>query len=244
MLTCYQMSTRASQNTVSLVEKQVLERRRRILSAARRFVIKHGVDEVNVRALAEACGISVPTIYRTFGSKEGLLSEAMQPYVQASIRSQAGTEVKGEGVERLLGLISLWSQGFSGANDDERAFMGVFLRSETGQGLAFKVSQQIRTDAEAVLCDMQARKQLEAWASPAELAARIAAQTVVSAVECASGQLTPLGYRSAFVYATCLLVLGAARGDARDLLMARVLEVQTDAASRVSALRKKVSPQP
>ncbi len=233
MLTCYQMSPRASPNSVSLMEKQLVERRRRILGAARRFVIKHGVEGVNVRALAKACRISVPTIYRTFGSKEGLLNEAMQPYVEASVRAQSLGEVPGRGYQRLLGLFELWSRGFSGTDDDERAFMGVFLKSETGQGLAWKVSEQIRGEAESTLREMQGHGELATWADPSTLAARLSAQTVVSAIECASGALTPLGYRSAFVYAACLLVLGASQGAARDALCERAQQAQAHCGARL-----------
>lgn len=237
MLTCYQMSKRASQNSVSLMEKQVAERRRRVLVAARKFVIKHGVEGVNVRALALACRVSVPTIYRTFGSKEGLLSEAMQPYVEASVRADTGGEVAGKGHVRLLGLVTLWSQGFAGSGDDERAFMGGFLKSEAGQGLAWKVSQQIRAEAESALREMQACGELASWTDPASLAARIAAQTAVSAIECASGALTPRGYRSAFVYAACLIVLGVAEGAARDALRERAELAQESAAERTPLAR-------
>src|SRR5688572_28955704 len=138
------MSKRGTENSESLVEKQVSERRRRILAAARRYVIKHGVEDVNVRDLAQVCRISVPTIYRTFGSKEGLLAEAMQPYLEESMQRSGLREVEGKGYVRLLSLIELWSAGFSGPGDDESAFMGAFLRSETGQGLAWKISSQIR----------------------------------------------------------------------------------------------------
>lgn len=226
------MSKSPRRPVVSLVEKQTAERRLRILAAARRFVIKHGIEGVNVRALADACRISVPTIYRTFGSKEGLLSEAMQPYLEASVHNEKPSEITSEGYERLLALFEVWSRGFSGAGDDDRAFMGVFLKSESGQHLAWKVSQQIRAEAARTLRQMQERQQLEAWADPAALAARLSAQTVVSAIECAGGTLTPLGYRSAFIYACCLIVLGVALGDARVALLERAEKAQADSLLR------------
>lgn len=203
----------------SLMERQQLERRQRILVAARRYVSKHGVEEINVRALAKACAISVPTIYRTFGSKEGLLSEAMQPFAERSLRSDAASEAQGVGHERLLSLFELWSRG-SSQDDDEPAFVRAFLASDAGRKLAFRMNKQMNHEARTVLTDMQGRGELAAWVDIDAIASRLSAQSIVASIECASGLGSAAVFRAAFVYACCLVMLGVTQGKAQAAFLA------------------------
>jgi len=199
----------------SLVERQVRERRQRILAATRRYVAKHGVEDINVRDLAKGCGISVPTIYRTFGSKDALLSEAIQHFAEKSLRTDALSELSGEGYARLLSLIELWARGSAVSGDDEPAFVRSFLASDAGRKLAFRVTRQIQSEAEQVLREMQTRSELVGWADPSALAARITGQSIVASIECASGFGSASAYRAAFVYACCLLMIGVTEGKAQ-----------------------------
>ncbi|MCJ7655507.1 MAG: TetR/AcrR family transcriptional regulator, partial [Dehalococcoidia bacterium] len=48
-------------------------RRRQIIAAARRLIIKHGAEHVTVRRMAEEVGISEAAIYRHFKSKKDIL---------------------------------------------------------------------------------------------------------------------------------------------------------------------------
>ena len=62
-----------------LREEQAEETRNRILEATLR-VMAAGFTSVSVPAVAREAGVSVPTVYRHFGTKGGLLS-AVYPYV-------------------------------------------------------------------------------------------------------------------------------------------------------------------
>lgn len=59
----YDNSTRAQQGR---------ETRRRVISAARDAFIEHGFAGTTMRMVADAAGVSVETIYKSFGSKGGL----------------------------------------------------------------------------------------------------------------------------------------------------------------------------
>lgn len=57
----------------SLRARNMQTRRDRILAEARAIVAKGGADALNLRDLAKAAGVTVPTIYNLVGSKEDLL---------------------------------------------------------------------------------------------------------------------------------------------------------------------------
>src|SRR5438093_1006429 len=63
----------------TLRDEQTDGTRIRILEALVRTMAA-GVAGLSVPAVAREAGVSIPTIYRHFGSKQGLL-EALQPYV-------------------------------------------------------------------------------------------------------------------------------------------------------------------
>lgn len=54
-------------------EEQARETRRRILASARALFVEGGYGGTTVEAIAGNAGVSVPTIYATFGSKGGML---------------------------------------------------------------------------------------------------------------------------------------------------------------------------
>lgn len=63
-----------------LREDQARATRERILEALIVVITSDGVAELSVPAVAGEAGVSVPTIYRHFGTKQGLV-EALGPYV-------------------------------------------------------------------------------------------------------------------------------------------------------------------
>jgi len=57
----------------SLREFNMAQRRQRILHEARRLITGGGFDALNLRALAQAAEVTVPTIYNLLGNKEALV---------------------------------------------------------------------------------------------------------------------------------------------------------------------------
>jgi AcrR family transcriptional regulator len=52
--------------------------RRALLSAARRLFAQHGYDATTVRAVADLAGVNQALLFRYFGSKRGLFTDAVQ----------------------------------------------------------------------------------------------------------------------------------------------------------------------
>lgn len=49
-------------------------RRRAVVDAARALFLDHGYGPTSIAAIAQAAGVSAPTVYATFGSKAGILN--------------------------------------------------------------------------------------------------------------------------------------------------------------------------
>ena len=71
----------------SLRQRNVAERRQRILDAARRLILKKGVSALSMRKLAQESGLAVKTLYNLWGGRDAILralvDEAMDRMDQA-----------------------------------------------------------------------------------------------------------------------------------------------------------------
>ena len=71
------------------------KRRTRILHAAQKMLVQGGYDGINLRALATAAGVTVPTLYNLIGNKEqivvALFGEALSE-VETRMSAHQGTE--------------------------------------------------------------------------------------------------------------------------------------------------------
>ena len=68
--------------TLSTRDRNKRKRREGILTAARKILIAEGYDGLTTRGLAEAAGVTVPTIYNLIGGKDEVLSELIADDVE------------------------------------------------------------------------------------------------------------------------------------------------------------------
>ncbi len=117
------------------------ETRERILLAARRVLARRGFVAATVEEIAEEAGVGVATVYRLFGSKEGLLrafAEEVLPRAAIRKTALAPSEDLRQDLEALMRVMlaffaehrDLARLVFLG-HEDERAYLER-LRQETG----------------------------------------------------------------------------------------------------------------
>ena len=83
-------------------ERQRLEARRAILDASRALLVGSPPgSDFSIRALADACGYSAPTIYNHFGDKPGLLSAVLDDALCALAAELDATSPTGDALARL-----------------------------------------------------------------------------------------------------------------------------------------------
>ena len=61
----------------------VQERKERIFSAARAIIAQQGMDGLTTRGLAQAAGLTVPTLYNLVGDKDAILTQLVSRNVEA-----------------------------------------------------------------------------------------------------------------------------------------------------------------
>ena len=106
-------------------------RRQRVIEAVLELARKGGYDAIQVRAIADQTGISSDTIYRYFGSRDRLVSEAMAQWSDREFVAPAPTWLEGDtAAEQLLSFCrhvwTVWT-----ANP---AMLETFVRAAQAEG--------------------------------------------------------------------------------------------------------------
>jgi len=201
---------------VDLVTEQKLERRERILEAARELIAAHGYDGLTMRDLASHCRVSVPTLYNQFGSKGALLARAVEAHFEGLL--SRAHQARSRGVRRLVAVVDVCIDEMMRIPAYYRSLMSAFLGAGDTIPLQASIASELSAEIEKTLADMQEQEQLEAWASPAVLARQITAACIASCIVWSMGGLTNQALRAAMVHAATAMTLGASRGPARAAL--------------------------
>lgn len=119
----------------------VRRNRRRVLEAARQEFLSKPYEDVNLQSIADRAELTVQTVLRYFGSKEGLLETTIEVIREAADASVAGTEV----------------------GDAQAALDGVLDRYESfGDGILRILSQEEMVEPYAALAEL-GRENHRAW---------------------------------------------------------------------------------
>ncbi|MCE7885761.1 MAG: TetR/AcrR family transcriptional regulator [Actinobacteria bacterium ATB1] len=220
---------------MDLVTEQKMERRQRMLEATRRLVAQRGYDDITVKDLAEACRVSVPTIYNTFGGKDELIGEAVRANF-VGVLERAEASVSEKGWHRVIGIVEHCAAEMVRLPEYHRSLIGFFAGTMAlaGRGLPESLALLLADEIESALLEMRSARQLADWIDTRVLAEQIAGVCVMAAVEWAMGFHEGDGLTSAMIFGTSMLVLGVARGRAKEGLMERVRAVQADARAKTT----------
>ena len=92
--------------------------------------------QIDVQAIAAECGVGRATVYRWFGSREGLIAEAMLGVFEARVRD-ARAAVRGRGAAALLETLDLVYRGLAAA-----PHIRSFIQREPATALSLMTSSQ------------------------------------------------------------------------------------------------------
>lgn len=211
---------------MKLIEEQALERRERILETVRQCIASQGVLELTIRDLATACRVSVPTLYRGFGSKEQLLVEAVRSFFNSDVLGQKLENTRLAGAPRLLAIVDLCSQTIEEMPEYNQQLFRLFMNSDYGGQLGWDITESITVAVRQALNDIHQDGELHDWILPEVLAERIAAQCIVAVLEFCNGDLAIENFAPTFGYSTSMLAAAATTGKANTAFCKRLRKDQ------------------
>ena len=202
---------------VEFLERQMAERRARIVAAAQGIIGERGYAALTMRDLARASRVTVPTIYNLIGSKEEVLVAAVadrtQHYVARLTASAALPPCK-----RVLAIVDAVVDEFLDAPHYYRAMLGLIYASPAAASLRVRTSREVQQPLAGALEELAAAGELASWANPHALANQIESLAQVASLRWATGGISDEKMRVSTTYATALLLLGVCSGGSRALL--------------------------
>lgn len=95
-----------SGRTESLRERNIAQRRRRILDAARAIIAEGGVASLSMRRLAEQSGLAVKTLYNLWGGRTTIIEALTVEGLDSMDAALASEETPDDPIERCTAIIT------------------------------------------------------------------------------------------------------------------------------------------
>jgi len=223
-----------SEQSEGLRDRQMRERRARILEAAAQLIREGGGAALSMRTLAERAEVSLATPYNLFGSKGGVLM-ALQ-FGALEKLEQAMEELRSrDPIDRLLEVAELGARIYTG----DPAFWQPLMQAHwLARGALHESPLHPRIVA---LWHRSLLDGVEGGRLLAEVNAEYVARMLVICfygvlVTWVQGNLDGEGFRTHVLYGFILTLLGVAAPAARSRLMKRLHEVQREIIQSASRL--------
>ena len=202
------------------IEKD-LERRRKILAAARQLIAERGYDGVSMSEIAAGCGVTVPTLYKRFGNKHRLLAAAVQELFRWQLEGASVPEGS-QGLARLSAIIENLASEVNRQADYVRGLILVLGRSQSTGHMDPKLPVAMLSQP---LYEMQERNQLVDWIDLQRVAECLSSQLMEVTLRWAAEERGESWLRSRMLFGVYLMLAGIVQGDAQTELEDRLREM-------------------
>lgn len=194
---------------MSRVAAQMAERRERILDAAREIIAEQGFEALTVRELAQAAGVTVPTIYNLVGSKDQVLIAAVAEQTERFVRS----------IERAAGdvvpIVEANLRELLRMPRYYRSLLRLLLTSDQAREARRTVWAALGGQLRVALGELAEAGGIEDWVELDALAGQIQGLIGGAAQAWANGAVSDDEFARVELYGVALLMLGVTRGAAR-----------------------------
>lgn len=197
-----------------LGEERRALRRARILQSTRDLLTREGYDGLTMDSIADACGVTKPTLYNAFGSKDELLAEAVRDVYRRILERAAAPEGV-RGLDHVIAILTVTAKVILREQRRGEALLRE-IRTHAGGPFGLAVHASVREALGGAVEEMREDGELQPWVDPDLLATRIAGVERNVNTEYGVGELAGEQLVDMTVYATCILLTGVTRGVAAE----------------------------
>ncbi len=198
--------------SLSYSSEHIIDRRRRLLTEARRMIAEGGLESFSIRKLCQRADVAQRTFYNAYESKDRLIAlairEAFDDFQKfISYRTDPSTL---EGVvDRTL---STNRRNFKVRNYT-KAIVSIYFSPNTSNDIWKTIQDMTQTGWTDWFNLLQARGQFKDWANPARVANEMANLQYSIVGDWCLGRIDDDEYLPALFIATLTLLIGATRGE-------------------------------
>ena len=197
-----------------LGEERRARRRERILQSTRDLLVRDGYDNITMDNIAEACGVTKPTLYNAFGSKDELLTAAVQD-VYGRILARAAAPQGVRGLDHVIAILTVTAKVILRERERGEALIRE-VRTHADGPFGKAVHASVRDALDAAVDEMREDGELQPWIDTGLLTRRIAGIERNVNTEYGVGDLDGDQLVDMTVYAVCILLAGVTRDAAAE----------------------------
>lgn len=212
---------------MTLFEEHKMERRARILAAARKIIAAQGYDGLTMRSLAEKSRVSVPTLYNLIGGKQAILAAGLEETFEVA-SSALETVVSGSCVERILVSCDASTEQLLNAPAYSRELVQAFLASSETDPLRRRFADRFVRLITAQLEDGRRTGEIADWIDPVLVAEREYAHYIQVMIQWACGDYDDASFHRYARLGLCLLLLAVVTDKARPELQRMIQAIQEE----------------
>ena len=216
-----------------LGDEKRLERRRRLLAVARELLGRVGYDNVTMKGLADAAGVTAPTLYNTFGSKDELLYEAVLEHYER-ILEKAGPATGVRGLDRVLTILTSTADAMT----DEPHYTRTLMESFGSRPGARPLGRALRLEGLQALIEaveeMRSDGDLRPGVDPVLLATLVSGVRRGVTIDWMAGRIELEELTNMTICSACFMLAGATTGQAADRCQRLAFERQQRLSTRPS----------
>lgn len=215
---------------MNLVTENKLARRLSILETARKMLVERGFDTITVRDLAEACRVSVPTLYNQFGGKDQLLAAAIEAHFVDG--SDDVPVFKSEpGMDRLFAIIDVATRRLLESSEENRRLLQAFSSLESSLQVQERIGRRMIEYFDHELTIMRNQQQLNDWVEIPMLATQLTTAFISSTTIWGSGAIADDQLLAAARFSAGLILLGVVTDETKAILEPQLIAAQTTLAA-------------
>ncbi|MBO6701437.1 MAG: TetR/AcrR family transcriptional regulator [Pseudomonadales bacterium] len=210
---------------MDLMTENRLARRAAILRTAREMIAERGYEAITIRELAEACRVSVPTLYNQFGGKDKLLAAAIEDHFGGGGQDVSiFTELSG--FDRIFAMLEFIAQRFLADPGFHRRLLEAFSSLESTQDVQTSITESLLHEIAGELEVTALQGDLANWVDVELLSGQVTTAFVSATVIWGSGQVADEQLLASIEYGTGLVLLAAASDRSVGPIQKRVEQAQ------------------
>lgn len=203
----------------------VVERRKRIIETTRVLISEHGIDGLTMRDLASRCGVVVATIYNQFGSREGVIAEALRIDFKDRFQPFPDNIGPAERVEsRIIESAKTRTGELQGYT---RSVMFFYFHYKPDSQLRATMHDFISADFTTITQQIAARDDLQDWVNPSQFSDDLVTQLYALACKWTQGYIPRGKLKQRLILAASACFAGISRGNTRNEFEALARKYQT-----------------
>jgi len=192
----------------------IIDRRRRILTTARKLIASDGVAAVNMAEISRHADVAKRTLYNVFQRKERLIAEAIQQYFEdyeAGLVYSTPTATAARMAEHLALIVhrNLSIRNYT------RALLNVYYSSDVEQNVRRTIGEIVAHSHRPWIDRLHAERQLQPWIDRGGLVDDLTRYRYAVANDWAHGRIADDDFPSILINGVISMVIGATKPRAR-----------------------------